>query len=294
MISTVGLILILSASLSFSAVDLFQKALANSISPQPLVVLMSLGTCPVFYIWYITAGVAGPESGYWLPGLSVIAINIAANLLFLYAIQISPLSLTIPFLSLTPVFTTVLAVPLLDEWPRQLQWLGIILVVLGAFGINLTGAFGEFGATKIWRAYRQEPGSVLMTLVALLWSLAAPLDKLAVTSASAAFHGFITNLGVGVGVLLLLIVCRQLGSIKIGLRRWELIIATILAGFVGLACFFEAIQRIPIGFAETLKRAIGSFAALVCGYFFFGESMTYHRATAVAVMVIGVAMLVLG
>jgi len=293
-ISLAALALILAASLGFSALDLLRKQLAGSIAPQPLLVLIAIGASPVFYLWMRVSGASGAGPGYWGPGLAVVLINIAANLFFLQAVRVSPLSATIPFLSLTPVFTTILAIPMLGEWPRWIPAAGVVFVVLGAFTLNLGGGLGGAHPSALWRSYRQERGSVLMTLVAFLWSLAAPLDKLAVQASSPAFHGLIANFGVGLGVLLLMIVGRRVGEIARGAKRWGLLALSIVAGFVALACFLEAIQRMPIGLAETLKRAVGSFAALGSGALFFGEQVGWRHATSVALMAIGVAMLLLG
>jgi len=293
-ISPLALALILGSALCFSVLDLLRKKLAGSIGPEPLLVLITIGASPVFYVWMRSQDAAGATPDYWLPGLGVVVLNIFANLLFLQAVRISPLSLTIPFLSLTPVFTTLLAIPLLGEWPGALPAVGVFLVFVGAFGLNLRGGLAAVRPATVWSAYRSEKGSVMMTMVALLWSVAAPLDKMAVQSSSPAFHGWVANTGVGVGVLLLMLGRRQLGEIGRGLRRWGLVVATIVIGFLALACFLEAIHRMPIGLAETLKRAVGSFAALVSGAIFFNEEMTGSRFAAVAVMAAGVALVLLG
>ena len=122
-----------------------------------------------------------PGADYWLPGLGSTIINVAANLAFIEAVRRSPLSLTIPLLSLTPVFTTLLAIPLLGEIPETRQWLGIAAVVVGAFWLNLSR--GSISLRNAWEAFGREPGSRLMVAVALMWSLAMPLDKMAVGAA---------------------------------------------------------------------------------------------------------------
>ena len=82
-------------------------------------------------------GWSPPTSEYWLPGLTSVGLNWVANLAFLRALALSPLSVTIPLLSLTPVFTALLAIPLLGETPTALQSAEILAVVAGAFLIRL-------------------------------------------------------------------------------------------------------------------------------------------------------------
>ena len=65
----------------------------------------------------------------------------AASILYVQAVNLSPLSLTIPYLGFTPVVVTVLAYPLLGEVPalqvRRSGLIGIALVVMGAIALNL-------------------------------------------------------------------------------------------------------------------------------------------------------------
>ncbi|MGH9361130.1 MAG: EamA family transporter, partial [Thermoanaerobaculia bacterium] len=74
------------------------------------------------------------------------------------------LSLAVPLLSLTPVFATLFAIPLLGEQPSPSDFLGILLVVAGAVFLG-----GEIGAqagggrsprvalSKRWQALSQSP-----------------------------------------------------------------------------------------------------------------------------------------
>ena len=97
-------------------------------------------------------GEARLEPGYWRYGLPDILLNVAANLLFLHAVRVSPLSLTIPFLSFTPVFSALSASVLLGEWPSGSALLGIVMELSADrlfWGVDArlvlgTGALGGF------------------------------------------------------------------------------------------------------------------------------------------------------
>jgi drug/metabolite transporter (DMT)-like permease len=286
-----ALVLVAVSSLAYSAVDLLRKLLVGGMRPLPLLFFMSAGQVPFFLAWWIVApGTVSP--GYLLPAAGSLLLNIAANVLYLEAIRLSPLSLTVPFLSLTPVFTAALAVPALGEVPRSGQALGIVLVVIGAFALNLQhGAAATPGAA--WRAFRNERGSVLMTLVALLWSGASPLDKLAMLHASVPFHALVLNGGIAVAVAIVLIGRRRTAELAAPASARPALLLTVLASVVGLAFILVAVTIAWVGMVETLKRAAGSVLALLIGRRFFGEPLTLPKLIGVALMVAGVGAILL-
>lgn len=285
------MLLVLGCALAFSGADVFRKLLAGSMRPVPLLFALAAGMVPAFVVWYLLQGAPLPAAGYWLPGVSSTLINVVANLAFLEAVRRSPLSLTIPLLSLTPVFTSLLAIPLLGEIPGGRQWLGISAVVAGAFWLNL-GA--ESRSLKgAWRGFLEEPGSRLMVMVALLWSLAMPLDKMAVSAAGAAFHGVVLGAGVALALVMLSAVRGTLGEFRDLGRRPGALAVGVVVSIVALALQLVAIRLVWVGFVETMKRGVGSFLALLWGRLVFGEALAAHRFFAVAMMGLGVALILL-
>ncbi len=288
----VSLFLVLGCAIGFAGADLLRKVLSHRIRPFSLLLALAAGMSPAFVAWWMWSGAASPSAGYWVPGLASVLLNVVANLIFLEAIRISPLSLTIPMLSLTPVFTSLLAIPLLGERPGRLDWLGIVAVVLGAFWLNLDRG-GTGSGDPIWRRLGKERGSLLMVLVAALWSLALPLDKLAVSHASVPAHGTILNTGVALVMVALLLLRLGEGSVR-EIPRWPGLVAALVGvSVVALALQLVAITQVWVGLVETLKRAVGSILALVSGWLFFGERVDVQQVLAVLLMGVGVAVVLL-
>lgn len=70
-----------------------------------------------------------------------IILSIGTLYLVTYAVQSLGAQLTSLFSPLVPVLTTLIAVPLLGEIPTPVQWIGIMLVVLGMLSAaGVTGA----------------------------------------------------------------------------------------------------------------------------------------------------------
>jgi drug/metabolite transporter (DMT)-like permease len=288
----VSLLLVLGCAIGFAGADLLRKVLSHRIHPVPLLFLLAAGMCPAFVGWWIWVDASAPSAGYWIPGLGSVLLNVVANLIFLEAVRISPLSLTIPMLSLTPVFTSLLAIPLLGERPGGLEWLGIVAVVIGAFWLNVDRSARE-SAVSIWGRLGRERGSVLMILVAAIWSLALPLDKLAISNSSVPVHGTILNFGVALVLAIVLLLRFEKGDLREGRQGAGLVAALVVVSVVALGLQLVAITRVWVGFVETMKRAVGSLLALLSGWLILGEQIDVQQVLAVLLMGAGVGLVLL-
>ena len=292
--SLIPLLLVLAASVSSSGFDLFRKMLVRHLAPVPMVVLLALASVPLFGAAVLLGDPVTVQTAYWLPALGSVALNVVANLTFLQAVRISPLSVTVPLLSLTPVFTALLGFALLGERPAPLDLAGIALVVVGAFWLNLgmttEGAEGQSSA----RAFVSQPGAWLMAGTALLLSLTIPLDKLAVGRASPPFHGLVLTAGIALGSLIVLAVQNRWSELA-GLRSgWRPFVLALVSSTLALGFQLVALKvGVLVSLLETLKRGIGNLLAVVLGRAAFGEAVTPGKLGAALLMAAGVALILL-
>ena len=115
---------------------------------------------------------------FWTSVLILLPLEITALILYVKAIKTSPLSLTIPFMALSPVFIIIIAFFLLGEWPDKSGFLGIFLITAGAYLLNAKASnLGLLGPIK---AIAKERGSVLMIIVAIIYSITSTIGKIAV------------------------------------------------------------------------------------------------------------------
>lgn len=279
-----ALLLVVGSSLAWSAHDVCRKLLVGRVRPVPLAFLLTVASAPLFAVWTAVDGLPAVQPGYWLPAGASVVLNVAANLMFFAALRSSALSVTIPLLSLTPVFTALLGIPMLGEVPTSVQGLGIGLVVAGAFALNLPEE------RPYWR---WERGAALMTAVAFLWSLTVPLDKMAMMQASAPLHATVLCGGVAAGVFGVLIWQRRLGELA-GLRGIRGVFAlALVTAILALGLQLLAFQQVWVGLVETLKRGMGNLSAVVLGRALFGEPVTLRKILAVGLMAAGVALILI-
>jgi drug/metabolite transporter (DMT)-like permease len=293
------LLLVVAASLAWAGLDTCRKALLSAVEPVPLLALLTLAMVPAFAAWYALEPSAPPRvllaPGYLAPAAGSVLLNLVANLAFMEAVRRSPLSLTIPLLSLTPVFAMLLAIPLLGERPGAGDAAGVLMVVAGALWLNWPGGparAGE-GGTPLWQALRREPGVPLMAVTALFWSLTIPFDKLAVQRAGAALHGLVLTAAVGTGFLLLLAARGRLAELAHVRRVPRMFALGVTVSVLALGLQLLALGPVWVAWVETLKRGVGNLSAVVMGRLAFGEPITPRKVAAVLVMAAGVALLIL-
>ena len=213
-----------------------------------------------------------------------------ANLAYFRALQLSPLSVTLPLLSLTPAFTALLAAPLLGERLTPAAALGVVLVVAGALGLHL-GRAGGRGARALLAGLAHERGSLLMALVALCWSVTLLLDKVALRHAAPVLHALVLHAGVAAAAVALLAGRRELPSLAGAQGLLPLLGASVLCGAVTITVQLAAIRGMEVALVETIKRGVGAALALTWGRAFFAEPLTAAKLGGVGLMIAGVALL---
>ncbi|KAL0477155.1 hypothetical protein AKO1_005934 [Acrasis kona] len=129
-------------------------------------------------------------------------INMITSFMYFTALNYAPLSLSIPYLSLTPAFLLVSSWFIVEERPNALTVAGIALVTYGSFMLlqspsNSIETFDENNNDKKLvsspsalhspgilekNAGKEHFGSVLMIAIAILWSISACMDKIGIGS----------------------------------------------------------------------------------------------------------------
>jgi drug/metabolite transporter (DMT)-like permease len=286
-----ALLLVVASSLGWSGLDLLRKLLLREVAPVALLLLLTLGAVPLFAAWVWIGGVAAPAPGYLAPALASVLLNVVAGLLFLQGMRLAPISVAIPLLSLTPVFTTLSAIPLLGERPSAGGVAGILLVIAGAIWLNWprrpAGTAPAAGDPR-----RSLYGAMMVAGTALLWSLTPPLDKMAVERAGALLHGLVLSGGVALAVFGVLAFQGGLGELGRARRVPGLLALALVVSAAALGLQLLAMPMIFVGTLETLKRGIGNCMSLVYGRLFFGEAVTPSKILAVGLMAAGVGMIV--
>jgi len=237
-------------------------------------------------VWYEGVPEIGP--GFLLAAMVSVATNLVAVTLQVKALSVSPLSLTIPFLAFTPLFMLLTGWLVLGEAPDARGLLGILLIVAGAYSINLDKIKGGIAAPI--RAIATEPGSRMMLIVAFIWSISSVFDKVATIESSPAFYSSFFSVAYGVLYIPLLVA---------GLRKQPLTKGTaprlFLLGFIFAVMILAQMMAIEMTLASyviAIKRA-GMVVGVLLGYYVFKERNLRFRLVGAALMSAGVIVIAL-
>lgn len=310
--TTIGFLIALASALCWASLDISRKHLGRNMTATAAVAaLMIFHASFVFPTLLVGELVQADESspklvqiflsgfpeigaGYFVPAIISIVLNLAANFLFLRAVQVSPLSLTTPYLAFTPVFTALVALVTLGEIPSMWGWLGIVIVCAGAFSMNPGDS--KDGILAPLKALWTERGSFYMLIVSLIWSLTPVLDKTSAGLSSPMWHTMFLAGGVGlifmVGRLIHDGGPRKLWAEVCAIPQFVALSAVFAVGAMTLQ--LASYDYIDVAYMETVKRALGVTGAILAGYFMFGERNIGRRLISAAIMCVGVALILMG
>ncbi|MBL7068184.1 MAG: EamA family transporter, partial [Candidatus Marinimicrobia bacterium] len=96
------------------------------------------------------------KSGFWGAMSLCVAIDLVTTFLYMRAIQIAPLSLTVPYLGLSPIFLLIIPAIVLGEHLSPLGIFGVVLVSLGTYILQLDRA--KYGFFEPWLAIFKNRG----------------------------------------------------------------------------------------------------------------------------------------
>jgi drug/metabolite transporter (DMT)-like permease len=253
-----------------------------------IAVFLLLGQLPFLGAWALLDQTWITDAWYWVPAVISMAMNALANVLFMRSLQLSPLSRTVPFLSLAPVFAALAGIPLLGELPEVSHWAGILLVVAGALVLN------SDLSDSWWRALTHEKGAPYMMVVALLWAASIGFDKQALPDASPASHAFLLTAGSALILLGWLFVRGNRSELRDVLAAPKALLAALIALAVAALAFqMLALQWLWIALVETLKRPFELLGSMLFGRVFFAEAITPQKLAALVLMLLGTALLAL-
>ncbi len=222
--------------------------------------------------------------------LTALPLEVLALTLYIKALRISPLSLTLPFLSLTPVFLILFSRLIVGERVTYSGAAGIVLIALGGYSLNISSLKG--GLLEPLRAITRERGSIYMIGVALIYSVTSSLGKLAIEHSSPLFFGAVYFVVVTLcftplvylnlsGRSFARVVREEVGaSVLPGLFYSAMIISHMLAMSLAKVAYMIAIKRSSL--------LMGS----IYGFLFFGEEKVLERLIGALLMLIGFFLIV--
>ena len=269
--------------------DLTRKITLIHINPKILLILFSSIQILIFFIWCVMESFFF-LTPYFFSGIFLVIIGIISALLFLKSIRDSDLSLTIPLLSFSPLFSSIFSFVILGEKLNSIQYVGVSSIIIGTL-VLYSEKFEILYIFKSINNLRNSLSAKLMLIVAFLWSLTPVLDKICLEYSSINIHGLIQSFFTAV-VLLFFSKSEWKVFKKLKTKNYNLIFMTILIGSLATIIQFYAILTNLVPIMESIKRAIGQFSAIFFGKMFFNENITKQKVLGVLIISTGVNLLI--
>lgn len=262
---------------SISPLALFYSFLFFNI-PTTLALLLIVGKIPqVAGSFYLYMGIAG----------FLDAIAFAASYA---AISRSAISLLSPISSFTPIVTTFIAALTIHEIPTPGKFLGIALIVIGAYLLNVSDI--RQGILVPFKTLFTNKGVLLFLLANFIWGITPIFQKKAIFETSPQVPLFASI--IGMCFVFLFLTPFAFKKAIASLREVEKNIKWFIANGVGTAfsqaAAYAAFALVFVGYATSIFR-LSSLFIIILGGVFLKEQRIKERLLGAFVMLLGAILL---
>lgn len=198
------------------------------------------------------------------------------------------LSKVLPLQSLWPVFTLLLAWPIIGEVPGIIATVGVILTVLGIYALGLKGKRLHHPL----QPFREDNSSRAMLAGVLLVTFVSLLDKIAIQASNPMFYSLVSTLG----AMLTLFVAMRISKQRITasmrpLAKQLSIIGTLQS--TTYVTYLLAVAAGPIAYVSAL-RSTNILMGSILGILIFKEKLTKPKIISFVLIITGAVFLTFG
>lgn len=238
--------------------------------------------------FFLMGGIPQTPALFWGLILLRAIFDPIAIFLFTYSLRQSEVSKVIPLLTISPVIAAVSSVFINNEVPSLIGWLGLGLVLIGVYllnlkpGLRLLQPFLELG----------NKGSLAMLGAALIWGLQVSFFKLGITISSVSYFTFVGTLAVFIAFSLAIFGKYQLQLPSIFTKQNLIKLAAV--GFLdGITVYFRMLALVTgfAGYVSALNRTSILYSSLLAGQL-LGEKI-WQRLPAILICLLGAVLIAL-
>lgn len=289
MLSTWILLSLLSA-FTLATSDALTKRALKTCNEYLVAWFRLLFSLPLLLFFLIMFPRPNLDSEFFKAFIIALPLEILSVILYIKALRLSPLSLTLPFLSLTPVFVIVVSYAILGEKVSLQGMIGIFFLAAGSYVLHIHEL--NKGILDPIKAIVKEKGSVLMIFVALIYSITSSLGKMAIQHSSPLFFG-----ATYVTLLTLFFTPVALWKGRHDIRDFvkdKLYSGLALPGIfysIMVASHMLAINLTNVAYMISVKRT-SVIIGVLYGYFLFREKHIKERLAGAIIMFVGFVVIV--
>lgn len=249
-----------------------------------------LFSLPILIIIWFFIPLPELDKVFYKAFLFALPLEIISIVLYIKALSLSPLSLTLPFLSLTPLFLIIVSYLILGEKVSLQGGLGILFIVVGSYTLNIHEI--RRGFFKPFKAVLKEKGSILMICVALIYSVTSSLGKMAIEHSSPLFFGITYFLAITIifGPIALFLGRASLKKFFSEKHYNDLFVPGCFYSLM-IISHMIAISLTKVAYMISIKRT-SLLMGVIYGYFLFKENKIGERFIGSLLMFAGFVLIV--
>lgn len=267
------------------------KRLSKKVHYLSLLFIFEIFMLPFMFILVLmSGGIPTVTVNFYLLMLASAAIDTIAFFSFFKAINESDISLIGPIASFGPVFTAIIAIYTLEEIPRPIGVLGILLIVIGAYLLNVSDI--KNGILSPFKSLFTQKGVWFFLLATLIWAVTPIFQKKAIFETSptvplyASFWGLIfVTIFTG-----LFIAKRALKDTGFVIPNIKTILFYTGGSSLAQLAAYTAFSLAYVGYTTAIFRTSALFIVIFGGVF-LKEKRFGERLAGTIVMVIGAILL---
>lgn len=249
-----------------------------------------LFTLPVLVITLLLVPWPELDADFYRAFFIALPFELITIIFYIKALKHSPLSLTMPFLALTPVFLIAVSYILLGEKVSIVGGCGIFLIAAGSYLLNVDGL--RKGLLEPFRAIWRERGPLFMIGVAMFYSITSSMGKMAIEHSSPLF--FAASYFIVLNILFVPIALFMgRGDLKTFMQKktYQRLFAPGICYALMVITHMSAMKLTKVAYMISIKRT-SLLMAVLYGYFLFREENIRSRFIGALLMFAGFVLVV--
>ncbi|MCX6631991.1 MAG: EamA family transporter [Candidatus Solibacter sp.] len=276
------------------ASNVFQKQLTQR-SANPLFIigatdaLLTLGVLPLFLLGALRLQFG---AGFWTNMVVAAALGVASNVLLVYALQSTGLSVLGPINAYKSVISLVLGVFLLGEVPAPMGAIGVLLIVAGSYFVVDRDA-DQPRSSAFARFFRERGIQFRFAALAVSATEAIFLKKALLLSSPLITFVFWAILGLPIAAAAIALLLRGRVGQEVVVLRDEWPTYARLATTTGVMQLTSLLTfgKLQVGYSLALFQ-LSTLISVFLGYRYFQEGQIRKRLLGSAIMAAGAALIV--
>ncbi|MCX8012366.1 MAG: DMT family transporter, partial [Desulfobacterota bacterium] len=207
---------------------------------------------------------------FWKTFFILLPLEVTAISFYIRAIKLSPLSLTIPLLGLTPLFLIITSFLILGEFPDRSGLIGIFFIAGGAYLLNLNSIQKGFLAPL--QNILKSKGSLMMIGASFIYSITSNLGKIAVFHSNPIFFCAFYTISLAMALSPRAVFLMR----KKPFNFWSKLKTFLPIGFfyaLMTIAHYQALARVEVAYMISIKRMSLIFSVIYGGLIFKEENL---------------------